>query len=299
VITIVAAVVGAIFSGSTFITPLYKAEAVAYPANINSYSDESETEQMLQILQSQDIVDSMIIKFDLLNDYKIDPQYPYWKSVLMQEYHEKVKISKTPYEAISIVVMDQDPVQSADMANEILHLYDEKVALLHKSKRYEVIKMYEKQLHSKLQLIDSLQNRLQVLGTQYGLIDYSVQSQEIMKGYLKTFDGSNNAGVNTKGVTELKRNIEELGGELLTVVEMLQNESRTYVDIKVDYEQEMRFYRSNLTYSNIISRPFPADKKAYPVRWIIVALSGLGALLISILVIFAIENKKRFSSNIQ
>lgn len=294
VITIVAAVLGAIFSGSAFITPLYKSEAIAYPANINSYSDESETEQMLQILQSQDIVDSMVIKFDLLNDYKIDPDYPYWKTALMTEYHEKVKISKTPYEAISIVVLDKSPEQAANMANEILHLYDEKVSYMHKSKRWEVIQMYERQLRTKMKLIDSLQTRLQFLGTQYGLIDYSVQSQEIMKGYLKTFDGSNSAGVNTKGVAELKKNIEQLGGELLTIVEMLQHESRTYVDIKVDYEQEMRFFRSSLTYSNIISRPFPADKKSYPVRWIVVALSAMGALLISILVVFAIENKKRF-----
>ena len=33
-----------------FITPLYKSEAVAYPANVTPYSDESETEQMLQII---------------------------------------------------------------------------------------------------------------------------------------------------------------------------------------------------------------------------------------------------------
>jgi uncharacterized protein involved in exopolysaccharide biosynthesis len=76
---------------------------------------------------------------------------------------------------------------------------------------------------------------------------------------------------------------------------MLQHESRTYVDIKVEYEQELRFYNSNLTYSNVISKPYPSDKKAYPVRWIIVTLAAVGGLLIAILVIFALENKKKLT----
>ena len=65
IITLVAALCGAIFSSSLFITPLYKSEAVAYPANISPYSDESETEQMLQIINSQSIMDSIIEKYDL------------------------------------------------------------------------------------------------------------------------------------------------------------------------------------------------------------------------------------------
>ena len=44
-----------------------------------------------------------------------------------------------------------------------------------------------------------------------------------------------------------------------------------------------------MTYSNIVSRPFVSDKKAYPVRWIIVALCGIGAFLLSVLIVVAID----------
>ena len=71
-------------------------------------------------------------------------------------------------------------------------------------------------------------------------------------------------------------------------------EGNSYVSIKRDYEQELRFYNSNLTSSNIVTEPYPADKKSYPVRWIVVALCGLGAFLLTILVLFIIENRKRF-----
>ena len=44
-----------------------------------------------------------------------------------------------------------------------------------------------------------------------------------------------------------------------------------------------------MTYLNIVSRPFVADKKSYPVRWVIVALCGIGAFLLSVLVVASIE----------
>ena len=44
-----------------------------------------------------------------------------------------------------------------------------------------------------------------------------------------------------------------------------------------------------MTFSNIISSPFVADKKDYPVRWVIVALCGIAAFLMSVLTVFAIE----------
>lgn len=293
IITLVAAILGAIFSGSTFITPLYKSEAVAYPANVSPYSDESETEQMLQIINSQSIMDSIVEKFDLMKHYKIDKEYKYWKTALIGEYREKVKISKTPYEAVSITVLDKDPEIASEMVKEILNQYDQKVRYLHQSKRFEVVKMYEKQLDSKRHLIDSIQQRIEELAINYGMVDYGAQSVEVMRGYLKTFDGNNNA-VNSKAVNTLKENLEKYGGEMLLLVQHLQNEARTYADAKVFYEQEMRFLNSTMTYSNVVSEPFPADKKCYPIRWVVVALSGLGAFIISLLVIFALENKKMF-----
>ena len=67
-----------------------------------------------------------------------------------------------------------------------------------------------------------------------------------------------------------------------------------YAEVQLEYEKELRFMVSDLSYSNIITEPYPADKKSYPIRWVVVTLSALGALLVSILVLFIIENRKRF-----
>ena len=287
IITLVAALCGAIFSSSAFITPLYKSVAVAYPANISPYSDESETEQMLEIINSKSIMDSIIEKYDLWTDYNIDKNYKFAKTYMINEYRSKIKIGKTPYEAVSITVLDKDPFVACDIANDILNFYDQKVHYLHTKKVGEVVAMYERQLNEKQNDIDSLKQRLTTFGTEYGVTDYTSQAKEVTKGYLS---GSAKA-------TELKNNLELYGAEALELRTKIEAEATTYVNTKVDYEQNLRFFHSDLTYSNIVTEPFPADKKAFPVRWVVVALSGLGALLLSIVVIFIIEKQEREEKN--
>lgn len=284
IITLIAAICGAIFSSSMFITPLYKSEVVAYPANISPYSDESETEQMLQIINSLSIMDSIIEKHDLWSDYKIDKNDKYGRTYMINEYRSKIKISKTPYEAVSICVMDQDPFMACDIAKDILKYYDQKVHDLHTQKVAEVVAMYERQLREKQHNIDSLKQRYTDICTTYGISDISSQTREATKSILS---GSAKA-------SEMKANLEQYVAELIDLHTKIAAEGNTYVATKVDYEQNLRFYHSQLTYSNIITEPFPADKKSYPVRWVVVALCSLGALMLSIIVIFIIENRKRF-----
>ena len=292
VIIVAAGICGAIFSMPFFITPLYKSEAIVYPSNITSYSDESETEQMIQILQSQSIMDSLVKKFNLLEHYNISTNYAYWRTALLTEYHEKVKVTKTQYEAVSIIVTDKDPQVACDMVNEILHQYNLKNRYLHIGKRQEVIRMYEIQMALKNRTIDSLQKKYQEISTKYGLIDVGSQSREITRGYLKTYQG--NQTVNSNELKTLKQNMELYSSEFQRLEETIKAEIQTYATVKLEYEQELRFVSTDLTYSNILSEPFVSDKKSYPVRWVVVSLSAFGALLLSLLVIFVIENKRRF-----
>ena len=284
IITVAAALCGAIFSGSAFITPLFKSVAVAYPANISPYSDESETEQMLEIINSTSIMDAIVEKYDLWNDYKIDRNDQFARTYMINEYRSKIKIAKTPYEAVSITVMNKDPETACGIARDILNFYDEKVHTLHKQKVGEVVTMYERQLKEKQHDIDSLKQRYTDICTTYGISDISSQSREVTKSML---GGSAKA-------SEMQANMEKFGAEIIDLQTKIAAEGNTYVSIKVDYEQNLRFYNSDLTYSNIITEPFPSDKKAFPVRWVVVALSAMGALLLSIVVAFIIENRKRF-----
>jgi len=293
VIIIISAVLAMIFSGPSFITPLYESHAIAYPANVEPYSDESETEQMIQILNSQDIIDSMVAHFDLPKHYEIDPQYKYFKTALYDTYHEHVSINKTPYESIRIEVSDPNPDTASMMVEALLNYYDKKIAHLHKSKSREVIHMFEVQLRKKRMGLDSLKRELYRLGTEEGLLEYESQSQEIMKGYLGTIDGGNNSKINKKEVDRLRKNMEKGSGQLIELVEMIEWETQAYVEVKLDFEMAQRFFDAELTYSNIVSPPYPSDKKSYPIRWLIVALVTIATFVTSLIIIFFIENNKK------
>jgi len=168
-IVITSILLGILFSSPIFITPLYKSNAIVYPANIEPYSNESETEQMLQIFNSQDITNSVINEFDLANHYEIEKDYKYFQTALYNTYHEHINISKTQYESVEIVVTDRSPDTAALIANAILGYYDKKISSMHKSKSIEVIDMYNIQLQKKRQVLDSLKNILYKLGTEQGL----------------------------------------------------------------------------------------------------------------------------------
>jgi capsular polysaccharide biosynthesis protein len=290
VILSAALVLAVIFSGPFFITPKYKSVAVIYPANVSPYSEESETEQMFQILQSQDITDSVINKFNLSEHYKISKDYKYYKTAIYYEYSQNIKIEKTPYDAVSIEAMDKDPEMAASIVNSIIDYYNAKVRYLHNTKYSEVMDMYILLLKKKENGIDSLKQALYRLSVESGLLGYDASSEEIMRGYLKTVVSGAAGNINTAEVKRLKENMERVGGDLILLTESIKEEAHAYAAFKVQYEDALRFYDAKLTYCNVITHPFPSDKKSYPVRWLIVSMTVILTFFFSIVVILMVEN---------
>ena len=281
-----AVLVAAFFSSAIFITPLFKSFAIVYPSNISPYSDESETEQMMQIFQSKDIRDSILQKFDLPRHYGIDPGYEYYLSTLLFEYGQKVKINKTPYSAVEIEVWDKDPKIACSIVNEILNQYNLKVRSMHKEKFHEVVENYRQITDYKKKQLDSLQMQAQELGVKFGLLDYRSQTREVMHAILA---GSSS---NRMEAQKLKKNLEEKGGNREMISNLMVSEANFYSTLKIDYDRAVLNYNRNYSYMNILNKPYASDKKAYPVRWIIVAVSAMAALFLAIIIIGVIENRK-------
>ena len=273
-ITLIASVCGAIFSGPTFITPEYKSEAVVYPSGISEFSDETYTEQMLQVMDSKEIMDSVIKTLNLMEHYKIDPNYKYARTALVGEYRDRVSISKTPYDAVKIKVLDRDPELAYQMVNEIIRLYDVKFNEIHKAKKWEYVKMYEKNLANKYSFIDSLKRDLAQIVGDGNMINYLYLS----KGNSIAYFGEGN-----------DNNPENIPNAI-ALVELIASETEAYSEVRLEYEEEIREAAGEMSFINVVSYPFVADKKAYPVRWLIVALCGIGSFLLSILVVVSIEN---------
>src|ERR1035437_1140029 len=170
-------VLSAVFSSPYFIKPKFKSTAIIYPSNLTPYSQESPTEQMLQLFQADSIFNHVVNYFHLIHHYRLDSASPTIHYELLATYNENVSIKKTEYEAVKIDVMDEDPKAACGMINEMVNAFNTYVLKLNKSKTKEYIAIVADQMQKKLLQIDSINIALKELGVKYGITDYYAQSR--------------------------------------------------------------------------------------------------------------------------
>ncbi|MFA8449861.1 MAG: hypothetical protein ACEPOW_04135 [Bacteroidales bacterium] len=293
IIVAAAFILSIIFSGPSFITPKFKSVAILYPANIAPYSGENETEQMLQFFHSGDFIDSLDVYFDLGNHYGLSKDKSEYKSILGFLYNENTKIAKTAYESVEVEVWDHNPEFAYKVVNKLIELYNNKVKRLHKQKYSEVVKMHNLDLKQKEHNIDSLKRVLNQLGTKYGIFNIETQGEQVTKGYLRTVSGAGASRINTQEINKLQKALETHGGNLQATADILKNEVVHYSTAVMERDRQARFLKSNLTYYNLVSSPTIADKKSYPVRWIIVAGVTVAAFFLCLVILLIIDNRKK------
>lgn len=290
IVGVVAAILSVVFSSATFIKPKFKSQAIVYPSNLGEYSEESPIEQMMQWFESRTIKENVIKEFNLAEHYDIKPEDKLADYYLMLEYDDNVKISETKYESAEIVVTDTDPELAFNMVNSIIDNLNKVIRAEHKKRALEDLKPIETEFNNVKKELDSIANELKTLRVDYNIINYSSQSDHIVRGFLKTFDGANSTSVNTAEVLKLKKNIEDKGGEFLN------DEKRFYylIDSYNYWDNELKKARRSvnriMTYTNMVTKPVVSYKKVYPIRWLIVAISTFGAVFFAFVVLL-FQNK--------
>lgn len=288
---LMAGILSVVFSGERFITPKYKSTAFVYPVNIIPYSMETPTEQLLQLFTSSDVRNMMVRRFRLPDHYEIDTASSTGRTRMYIMYDENVTVKKTEYESVRIDILDQDPDKASEMVSELIHFVDVKARSVQREKTAEVVQIYSEQMRLKKVALDSVKEQLDELRIRYGLLDYKVQSKEVLKSYLKL--ASDNASIsNYRGVDSMYRHLEYRGGELLSLSSQEKALQEDYNTIRSNYDQAVSDMAKELTYTNIMANPYPADSKSYPVRWIIVVVSILSTFLLALISFIIIDRKK-------
>jgi hypothetical protein len=184
--------------------------------------------------------------------------------------------------------MDWNPDTAALMANDIVQLLDtvknnmikERVAAA-----YEVIKSEYELTKSN---IDLLIDTLTSLG-ELGVVS-QIERAEIKAGYSQALiSGRSDA------VTELKAIIDanhKYGAIHKGFVEKLENETKRLSELKSVYQQARANFEARLSYQFVSEVAFAADKKAYPIRWLIVVMSCISAFVFSIFLLIILDKFK-------
>ncbi len=278
-----------IIGASTYlITPKYQSRAVVYPANLGSYSDENYTEQMMQILRSRDIKDSLIKAYNLSEHYDLDSSYKHFQSVMYYFLNENISISRTEFEAVQIEVLDEDPQIASKMVYSILNYYNQKVRNMHNKKVKERIRVNNQKIKLLESVKDSITQRLSVLGSKYGVTNVESQSRELSAAL---YNSKISSGRYNQAKKQME-NIEKYGGEHLNLTLKLESLMEGLIELKIEHEEQIVEAQKKIVYYNLLTEPYPSDKKYSPKRIAITLLGGLSVFVLALLIIGFIENKR-------
>lgn len=302
--SIVTAILAIVFSSPFFITPLYKSSVVLFPVSSNSVSkalltdqpaaksdilefgEDEQTEQMLQILSSSIIRDKIVTKYNLLEHYGISPTSNFKYTTLYKEYESNITFRRTEFMAVKITVLDKDPQMAADIANTISELLDSTKNAMQREravKGFKIVEQEYKRLQDEISIKEDSLTRIR----EAGVFDYESQSEMINQQLAIEIAHGNTRGI--KALEEKLAVLAKYGGGYVSLRDQLEHEKKQLSYLKARYEEAKVDAEETLPQKFVVESAYKAEKKSYPVRWIIVLVSMLSVFFLMVLVIISID----------
>lgn len=309
IILIAAALLAVLFSSPLFITPLYKSTAILYPTSSNSISkvlisttfqsnndimnfgESEQTEQMLQVLNSNRIRDKVMERYHLMEHYGIKPdsRYPYTK--LNKLYDSRIKFRRTEYNAVKITVLDSDAELAATMANDIAELFDTTMNTMQKEVAVKAFKLVETEYNSLCAEMAALEDSLNTL-RKLGVFDYEAQAEMLSQQLAVELGKSNTQGV--KNIQNQLDILAEYGGAYYAITEKLDHDRLQLSLVKTKYEEAKVDATEDIPHKFVVTSAFKAEHKSYPIRWIIVTVTVVATFLLLLLLLAVFDRYGSF-----
>ena len=310
IISFIAFLASILFSSSWFITPKYKSTVIMFPTSSNSISkallsenpsadqdvlqfgEEEQAEQMLQILSSNKIRDRIVTKYNLLKHYEINPNATYKHTRLFELYESNISFRRTEYMAVKITVLDRNPDTAALIANDIADLLDSTKNVMQKvraEKAFRIVDNEYNQLKSDIQFKEDSLTALRKLGVH----DYESQAEMINQQLAIELAKGNKTGIK---VLEDKLDIlAKYGGPYVSIRDALEHEKKQLSEVKAKYDEAKIDAEEVLPQKFVVNSAYPAEKKSYPIRWIIVLVSTLSAFILGIIILAILDSLSKFN----
>lgn len=305
-ITALGAVIGVV--ASFVIRDQYKSEVILFPAITNSVSkallneqstgrddilalgDEEDAEQLLQMIQSDRIRDSIARKYDLSDVYRIEPDDPYRRTKLAEAYDDHIQSEYTKFGSVRVEVLDEDPKRAMHIANDIAAQVDTAWTAMAKERAVKGLNLVAasvRELEAEIQVIGDSLKVLRGLGVH----EYRTQVERyneymgaaIVKGDQRAI----------KEFEERFKVLAENGGAYVTLQDQQYNAADQLGVLRMKLAQAQADVDSDLPHKFVVNRAQEADKKSYPIRWLITVMCTTSAFLLALVLIVIQENVKK------
>jgi uncharacterized protein involved in exopolysaccharide biosynthesis len=289
----------------------YKSTVILFPATTNSISgallsetnsaksdvlqfgEEEEAEQMLQILNSDEIRSQICEKYKLMEHYGIDSTDKYKRTKLYEEFQSNINFKRTEYMSVKIEVLDKDPVLASQIANDIANLHDSTKIHIQQQRANEALRIVEREYANKLKDIQMQEDSLRIIN-QKGVYDYESQSEVTNEQYAIAISKGDQRAV--KALEEKLKILAEYGSAYISLRDNMYMQRKQLNILKSKYEEAKVNATQTLPQKFIVSNAYPAERKSYPVRWLIVLASTVTTLILALIAILLLENIKQYNS---
>lgn len=311
ILTTVAAVASAIFSGPVFITPKFESTVIMFPTStasisksllsknnvakedLLSFGEEEQAEQLIQILNSDEIRSKIVDRYNLMEHYEIDTTDKYKQTKLFKEYESNITYKRTEFQSVRIDVLDTEPQRAADIANDIASLVDSVKNRMQKERAFKAMSIAEAEYFEMKDYIKELEDSLNSL-REMGVNDYESMSERFNEYYAKALLENNQRAAGQ--LAEQLKVLSKYGGAYVSIRDMLEYEKEQLSHLRAKYQEAKVDAEQTLPHKFIVNNAFAAEKKTYPIRWLIVLVSTLSTFILGLLVIITFENLTKQSN---
>lgn len=251
------------------------------------YGEKEDAERLLQVLQSDRIRSRIIAKYNLWEHYEIDPADQGANTMMQKEYDSNVSSRMTKFGSIEVVVLDKVNTRARDMANDIALLADSVSNQMRNERAQEAFQYVSGSLNQVKEEIRVMEDSLGVLYA-LGLYDFSTQIEGLNEQYATAII----QGQPTRAET-IRQQMDMLSQHATSFNKLSNLIEAAYereAILKKRYDLMSIDATSQMPSTFVVDRAAEADRKAYPVRWLIVAVSVIAAFVFSVISILILDN---------
>ena len=225
------------------------------------YGSKNDVNHFMTLATSSNLLDYLINKFDLAKHYHEDTTKKLWRYNVKKELKSNYSAVKTEFGAIEISISDKDSVFGAMLTNHIVNYLDTLSTDLTLANKEKVLEVLSAKLKEKRQDVAKLSDSVATITQQHNIVEASVTNGDAIR-----VTGDNPQSVEAYKIlrSQLKAAILDLNS--LTTL----------------YDQHDAATKDRVSNIFVIEKAYPAERRSWPVRWLIVVASTIAALFFGI-----------------
>lgn len=262
--------------------------------DVLAYGEEEDAERLLQLINSDQIRNKIIEKYDLWTVYNIKREDKGANTLIALEYNDNIAARLTKFGSIEVSVLDYEAIRAKDIANDIAALTDTVSNKMRQDRALEAFRFAESSLRNLESELKTMEDSMKVLQGM-GVYSYLDQIAALTEQYgVALAEGHPDRAAKIKEQLDF---LSKYGTLYNNLDQRIENAYEKLGVLKKRYDLMQIDVTTALPSKFVVDAAAEADKKAYPIRWLIVAMSTASTFVFAVVFLLIFDTFKRLRTS--